>query len=744
MADNRKKNINLRNLVIFSSLSIVLIAWFGTLLAVLGIFKLLIPILLIIAVSLCILALTLKIKLEFDISRNETVLLFSVVLLATANGYFYHETIDHGRDPGMYIGQAIDIAKKGNTEVGDEYMVTYIGYLKQANSKIALLNNRVSEIYTSSIGYNSFLAFVYQLFGIYGIFWSNTIFFLLFLLIMYLIGVEFGNTKIGLIFIALFSTHYLTIWFTRRTNTETFFMFLLWLVVYLFLRGYNSKKKYYFYFSLFPLSIIPLVRLEGFLYYIPLSLLLLFIFLRERAVIKNILLTLGVIIFLSIPLFMSDFIQKTVIRIIQQFLPFLRSQSQQVLAPVSDQIGTFGEILTQNIHRFTFEMFTYYLLTPLCIVFIIYLLKRRYNFIFILLLVLISPALYFLINPSNSPDQPWFMRRFWPHIVVLLFFVPSIIVGNMKLKNNMRKFIFATVLLLMLFSNLIYSSKIIIFSEDRGLVEQLNNLDKKLPNDVYILGMETKANAGFLIPMHFLFDRQIINNRIEQENKNGQEPWRTITIEELARFIPADKEVILISPRKDIPKNWYEQYFNHFDFEYLGNHIIRVPELNLTADILGYQKPIPSDIQEGKTKVTYAWIEEKSKETPPTNISIYTYELSIFKVYSQNNKLDLYRKNISLIDGWERKGDDLSCSVDECYFKSLIWNNSITLNISYVQNSTANFILYNNISKSNVNMSLKNTSLSILISSETTENKFAVTKGALIKNISARYSEMRI
>ncbi len=723
MFDNKKININLQNLIIFSSLSIVLIAWLGSLLAVLGAFKLLIPILLIIAGSFCILALALKLKLEFDISRNEIILALFVVLLATANGYFYHETIDHGRDHGAYISSAINIAKTGYFEAKEEYIHTYPSYWIRSGKIISM----------PYPAYASILAFIYSFFGIYGIFWGNAIFFLLFLLIMYLIGIEFGSKKIGLIFIALFSTHYLTIWFTRRTNNETFFMLLLWLAVYLFLKGYTSKKKYFFYLSLFPLSLIPLARLEGFLYYIPFSLALLFIFLRERTAIINILLTLVIIISLSIPLFISDFIRETVIITIQQSLPFLKSQSQQVLAQTTDQIGTFGEIFTQNIHRFTFEMFTYYLLTPLFIIFIIYLLKRHYNFTFILLLVLISPAFYFLINPSNSPDQPWFMRRFWPQIVVLLFFVPSVIIGNMKLKNNMRKLIFIVVLLLLLFSNLIYSSKIIIFSEDRGLVEQLNNLDKKLPSDVYIFGMDTKANARFLIPMYFLFDRPIINNRIEQEK------WRIITIEELARFIPDDKEVILISPRKDIPKDWYERYFNDFDFKYMDNYTIRVPQLKLTADILAYQTPIPSDIQEGKTKVTYEWIEEKSRGTPPTNISINTFELFIFKLYDENNKLELFRKNISLIDGWERKGDYLSCAADECSFKSLIWNNSIILNVSYKENSNDTFTF--NTSKSEVNLSMKNSSLSIIISPEKAENKFVVTKGALIKNISAHYAK---
>ena len=718
----KKININLQNLIVFPSLYIVLIAWLGSLLAVLGAFKLLIPILIIIAFFLC--AFVLKTKLVFSISRNEIILVFSVVLLAVANGYFYHETIDHGRDPGAYISSAINIARTGLFEAKEDYMHTYPSYLIRAGKIISL----------PVPAYPSFLAFIYSFFGIYGIFWSNAIFFSLFLLVMYLMGIEFGSKKIGLIFIALFSTHYLTIWFTRRTNNETFFMFLLWLGVYLFLKGYKSKEKYYFYLSLFSLSIIPLVRLEGFLYYIPFSLALLFLFLRERDL-KNILPALATLAFLSAPLVISDFTRETVIRVIQESLPFLRSQSQQVLAPATDQIGTLGEIFTQNIHKFTFEMFTYYLLTPLFIIFIIYLLKRHYDFTFILILVLISPAFYFLINPSNSPDQPWFMRRFWPHIVVLLFLVPSIIIGNMNLKDSKRKFIFSIVLILLLISNLMYSSKIILFSEDRGLVEQLNNLDKKLPDNVYILGMDTKANARFLIPMHFLFDRPVINNRIEQEK------WRVITIEELSRFVPNDKEVILISPRKDIPKGWYENYFNAFDFKYIDNYTIQVPQLELTADILEYQTPIPDSIREGKTKITYEWIEEKSKGTPPTNISINTYEFFIFKVYNENNKLELFRKNVSLMDGWERKENYLSCAADECSFKSLIWNNSIILNMSYAGNSTSSFTFYSSASRSKVNLPLKNYSLSIIITPEKIENRFVVSKGALIKNISVHYAK---
>ncbi len=723
MFEIKKININLQNLIIFSSLSIVLIAWLGSLLAVLGAFKLLIPILIIIAIFLCVLVL--KTKLILSISRNEIILVFSVILLAIANGYFYHETIDHGRDPGAYISSAINIAKTGNFEVNEEYIYTYRGYRLTPSEKLMP--------YPPIPAYSSILAFMYQLFGIYGIFWSNAMFFLFFLLIMYLIGVEFGNRKIGLVFIVLFSTHYLTIWFTRRTNNETFFMLLLWLAVYLFLKGYISKEKYHFYLSLIPLSIIPLVRMEGILYYMVFLLVLLFLLLREKIGVKNILQVCFVLLILSIPLYASDFTRQTVFKLIQESIPVLKSQSQQILAPTIEQTGYFWEVYEQNMYRFTIDMFSYYLLTPLAIIFIMYLLKHHNNFTFILLLTLISPAIYFLINPANSPDQPWFMRRFWPHIVVLLFFVPAIILGNMKLAYNRNKFIFCVVLLFLLFNNLIYSNKIITFSEDRGLLEQLSILDKKLPAKVYIFGIEGKENYWFLIPMHFLYNRPVINNKIEQEN------WRRITIEELARFIPENEEVIIISPRNDLPKNWFVIYFNDFDLKYVDNFTIKVPRISLTADLLGYQTPVPSAIQEGKTKITYEWIEEKSKGTPPTNISVNTYNLFIFKVYKENNKLELFRKNISLMEGWKRNEDYLICVADECSFKSLIWNNSIILNVSYPENSNNNFTLYYNTSKSKVNLSLRNSSLSVAIYPEMTENRFVVSKGALIKDISARY-----
>ncbi|VVB89303.1 Uncharacterised protein [uncultured archaeon] len=721
MFDNRKININLQNLIIFSSLSVVLVAWIGSLLAVLGAFKLLIPILLIIACSFCILALALKTKLEFDISRNEIILVFSVILLATANGYFYHESIEHGRDHGPYVSSAINIAKTGYFEAKEEYMHTYPSYFIRAGKIISM----------PYPAYSSFLAVMYSLFGIYGIFWSNTIFFLLFLLIMYLIGIEFGHKKIGIIFIMLFLTHYLTIWFTRRTNNETFFMFLLWLAVYLFLKGYTSKEKSFFYLSLFPLSIIPIVRLEGFLYYISFSLAFLFFILREGKVrVKNISQFFIILIFLSMPLYISDFTRETILNT----LPVIRSQSQQALATSETQTGAWWEVFNQNIHRFTFDMFTYYLLTPLFIILIIYILRRRYNFGFILILILISPAFYFLINPSISPDQPWFMRRFWPHIVVLLFFVPSIILGNMRLEDNRTKLIFGIGLILLLSGNLIYSSRIITFSEDRGLVEQLNNLDKKLPENTCIIGTQY-IPSRFLIPMHFLFDRCFINDRIEQDN------WRKITIDELARFVPEDKDIIIVSLSKELPKEEMKYYFNNFDLKYISNFTIKVPRIDLTADFLGYQKPIPADIRTGKTKITYEWIEEMSRGTPPTNISINSFEFFIFGVYRENNKLELFRKNIFLLDGWERRGEYLTCVSDECSFRSLIWNNSIILNVSYTENSTGNFTFYNNESKSKVNIPLSNSSLSLLVSPRKMENRFTVSKGVLIKNISARYAK---
>jgi hypothetical protein len=351
-----------------------------------------------------------------------------------------------------------------------------------------------------SLGYISWLAIFYGLFGLSGFSVANGVLFFLFLLSFFALIKYYANTRSAWFGLLLALSTFVFSWFFKFTLSENLALGFIWfgiLELSLFLK---YRDQLFLLSALSAFLLLAFTRIEAWALLAMLGSLL-FIFQKKE---KNL---------------FSKIEKQKVFWLLGIFslsyLTTLKINSQFYLSSLKGLLHSFSE--TENglslisTIAYLSKIFYYYgvlvflILGALGIIYFLY--RKKYSLLAPAFLLL--PIYFYLVHPGISPDHPWMLRRFFFAIIPLGIFYTVLLV-NRLFSKKLYFFFLATIFIL---ANLLFSSRYITFSENAGLLRQTKALGENfLGTDLVLVDQLASGDGWSMIsaPMSFLYGKQAI------------------------------------------------------------------------------------------------------------------------------------------------------------------------------------------------------------------------------------------
>ena len=541
------------------------------------------------------------------------IVLFVLSVAVISIIYFFHaEPFDGGRDPGCYALGAIQLVKTNSLFVDQKNYLTFPCY-SSYNGKI---------LPHPSLAFTSYLAILYKYFSFNGIYMANYICLILFLWVAYLIFSKIEKNILGyVIFSMYYLSHYLTMWFVKFTYNEFLFLFFLWFSIYIMLLFIKERKIKYLLLAYIPLSLLPLVRIEGLLYIVsvPMGVLLMSCSVNKfKETVLMFIKSIPILLLLLIPFFLNMvlvYVSTSIAGII-----LLGSVIKNNVAPniVESIKSTPEKIEYKNTFEaympfFLFNMSIYYHLIIPFVFFIYRFVTRKLNDNLIYVLIALLPGFGFLINPLIATDQPWFMRRFLPSVIPYIFLVFASYISNLIIKGRINKYLIYIACLLLIGMNLFYSSKIILFSENKSFLEQMFLVSKVIPPRSIIFFPDNYSQDDYMASrwatsLQIVYGIETVVNNV---NKNYMYP----------QYLGSHNGIYIISSKnKDI-----SNYFQDSSLMKIKEFDLKLKQLKPSCEILSYIRNENGSLDREK-------LESECRDIPPTTIDNKIYKMNIYKL----------------------------------------------------------------------------------------------------------------
>lgn len=604
---------------IIFGLFFVLIAWYGFILSLFsilytGLFYKGLLIFGIVLIAYILLRTRKKYNIFEKPSNVDIISTIFVIAFAIFNCVFAHDTFYGGRDQGLYSTYSIYLANIHTLDFNSPInalipeFLTPGAYFIHSNSTI---------IPHFHLGYISWLATNYGLFGLTGIKFSNFIPLLILLISIYLIGKNIINGPVGFVAILTFATTFPMLWFTRQTVSEIFSMALIWFGVLCVLNIWNGKKDLCVIGAILSFGLLSFVRVEGVAFF---GLLLVILFLfnivkkNELKTHKKIYLLIFMIVLLII--YYNLYVQP-------RYIPLIYSGISNFFSDSSSQIAVQNAVeVSKSAIRYHFTDFIYLALSEynlqIGIIFILLIfIKCIINITgnskkILLVLFFMLPAYPYLIVPFITLDQPWFLRRYILTILPSAYLFLSIFLYSMS-KN---KQVFVTAISLVLLLNILTVAPIMFFSENEGMLDNVEEISKEISNEDLIL-VDRYATGSYKMadPLFFIFERPALwwdDNSLNYLKQN-------MTVNSFNDIY------ILTNDQNDLSK-----YFNSEELELVYEKNITFNQLERTVDLNHYPHTV-DDIYD----MDYS-IAQKLMHRPSEIIS-NKYKIKMYKVCKNTN-----------------------------------------------------------------------------------------------------------
>jgi hypothetical protein len=601
------------------------------------------------------------IKEKVVISKFEMLVIIIIAFITLFNVLFYHD-MPKGRDDMGYIAASAKLVQTGSLSFADLLTHPYHPF-----------RNLNDDVFTSRFlpGYTVYLAIFYILFGYQSVFWANALLLFPSLLVIYFIGKELANRKAGLISVLLLATFYTSFWFPRRTVSENLLMFLLlfgsWLTIYAF----KKKRAGYLFLALPIFSFSILVRGEAIGYLMTFIFILSIGLIKFKKEIKNNwqFIIPGLILFLAnlylfiaygklygtgyidyvlnsakdaaqfiwgldnitlffillgiIVLFVIYFLYKNKFFIIKQskvnelrnivlILFFLLFVAYETIAVYKFNLEEFIKWNYFDNQYVFFSFIKYYLIIYLGI-FLYGIYKKYYSKIVYMIIFVLSPVFIFFKSPHIAPDQPWFMRRFYPVVIPLIIILSSIVI--VKYFKSKKKIY--TIVLILIIVNLSISLPISTFRENQGIKSQLEELSKRFTQTDLVLMEPGWQWQQWGYALHYIYNVNVLPN-VDEFKKN-----------DFSELLKKYNIVYIISSKR---YNIYPGYEDS-NLEYLYEWQLKYPYLGIDSWLTYY-------IDHNREQLETSKLKEGLINIPPRNISEAEETYYIFKVIDKT-KLDV-------------------------------------------------------------------------------------------------------
>ncbi|OGY79226.1 MAG: hypothetical protein A3B74_00010 [Candidatus Kerfeldbacteria bacterium RIFCSPHIGHO2_02_FULL_42_14] len=551
--------------------------------------------------------------------RWEWLVVLLVLGLTVLTGFFSHD-LARGRDESGYMAAAIKIAETGSLAFKDESTYPFHPF--------RLLSGTDDALFTSQFfpGYNVYLATWYLFGGLSALRIANTLILFLSLVSLYYVGKYAYNFWVGVGTILLFSSSYVFFWFPRRTLSENIFLFLLWAGLAFLLRSVRIKNFLSAVCGFVPISLLLLVRVETLPLIVTYCVAVLFILFRYKVVVisKKYMILIGLWSLWHLSLlgyylktygqsyFFESYqhlvsLAKPVVLLIILFLfafilwSFFR-RHRESFGGLSSMIPAFfryrfvlrcilififvfsftAYAIWIQAHEFlpwrdikmyfVFRALHLYFLTPFLLgglgAFLYgYLKKELWLVIFV-----VAPFFIFLFDPFIALDQPWFMRRYYPTLVPLLYLLTSLFV--VRYFEPLRlgpKIIFVLVVLQV---SLFYP--IVTFAEHRGVQRPLAAFAARFGSRDLFLMQPGWDWQQWAYPLHYVYKQDVLPN------------LDSIDTDTLNRILAQHEQVYVIS--KTASPLFGEIYpgIDNRDLEFAEEFSFRFPAISRTSRITHY------------------------------------------------------------------------------------------------------------------------------------------------------------
>jgi len=492
--------LTLLHLFIVLSFAVVLLGWIALVLTLASAFYLaiLIPVILIIVVAVTV---YLKRYKSFGKpARSEVLALAFVLIFAVLTSVYFHDTFSGGRDDGLYTNHAVYLSQNHSLSVD--------GY-----SNLPGLFS-VDDSYTSIRypGYVAWVALNCIIFGTAGVYVSNFLLIIIGLMSLYFIGKKIKNGKVGIITVIMLATAFPFIWFTRRTFSEILLFALIWFAILCFIEAHDRKQSRFWIPMFFACGLSLATRSEALPIIILLFVIFVFLVFREK---EKLISKWGIVIFL---ITLVPFIYWSAATHVGQFWfndtisqyksIFISSSSSVSVTPV-EGVSTLRSHQAQFVFQMLSEYSLYWFILLIPLAFIGSFIKKDkkvFKYLFITLLIIL-PTFVYLIRPYITIDQPWFLRRYVFTILPFAFLCSSIFLFEVI----KRKVTLSLVVIMIIILNLVVASPILAFSDNKGMLKNMENLCGDLSaQDLILVDRYTLKNYMMADPMFFVYGKHAL------------------------------------------------------------------------------------------------------------------------------------------------------------------------------------------------------------------------------------------
>jgi hypothetical protein len=474
--------------------------------------------------------------------------LILVLLLLTYSLYiFFYFTPSYlgGRDPGALGEASIQLAENHslyfqpktletfNNQNSNEQALNFPGFI--------IKNDHLKSQF--NLGFISYSAFFYTLFGVKGFFLANILALLFGLTAVYLITYQItNNKKISLLGITLIIFSFPFYYHTRTTYSESIaFAFTFLTVFNLIVLNQKSKtdlKNLSLILPVLAFFSLILIRIEAvfltpfiaFIYYLS--------FKNQKIKIKKLktfwllIIILG-LLFLIYSLTMLPFYEKMFKDLIdykytQTDLNQETGNNQSLLDAFKNQFYKTNYILKIfSIYHLGLMIITgflgliFFVIRKLKKLVNRFLIKQKIKLTPIIIIFLsIGPYLIFFLKPMISMDHPWLLRRFMFSVIPLLTIFSIYIIFKLFFKKNKATYVMTIILFCLLVYQLPLFFKYGFKKENPALKEELAKIAENFnETDLLLIDKSISPDSWSLIaqPLSYLFNKNAVYIYLPQD-----------------------------------------------------------------------------------------------------------------------------------------------------------------------------------------------------------------------------------
>ena len=412
-------------------------------------------------------------------------------------------TVFSGRDQGSFSEAAVRLAQNHqlsfSSTASQEFFKIYGPgtALNFPGFSYARTGNLITHF---SLGYTSWLATFYSLFGLVGFAIANGITFFLFLLAFYFLIELFSSSRSALLALFLVFSSFVFFWLFKFTLSENIALALVWfgiLELSLFLKFKNSN---YLLLALLSFFILTFTRIEAWAFIAMLAIVLIILQKKAKIIFEK---TLPKKIYWLVGAFFLIYLANIFVN------------NAFYLASIKGLLRSFspseGSSVPFSAVSYLFDIFSLYSILPFLIIGTIglsyFLLKKNYAILVPAFIIL--PTFIYLTHPGISLDHPWMLRRFAFTIIPGAIFYSILVIDRLFTK----KIYFFTLIFILIGTNLLVAWPYFNFKENADLSIETKTLSENFSSTDLVLVDRLASGDGWSMigaPMNFLFGKNAV------------------------------------------------------------------------------------------------------------------------------------------------------------------------------------------------------------------------------------------